>query len=107
MKRKPEAVDKITMRLDMEITRAVKNWRHFARELKVAPEVIESLKWYGSFSPTANVFDNLEFTKPDLTIGTLKKVFTDIGRKDLKQLLDGGIVSSLCLFFIRKHISDT
>ena len=99
MKRKPEAVDKITMRLDIEITRAVKNWRHFARELKVAPEVIESLKWYGSFSPTANVFDNLEFTKPDLTIGTLKKVFTDIGRKDLKQLLDGGIVSSLCLFF--------
>ena len=58
MKLRPEAVEKITTRLDMEITRAVKNWRHFARELKVAPEVIESLKWYGTFSPTANVYDN-------------------------------------------------
>ena len=63
MKLRPEAVEKITVRLDMEITRAVKNWRHFARELNVAPEVIESLKWYGTFSPTANVYDNLEFTK--------------------------------------------
>ena len=77
----------------------MKNWRHFARELNVAPEVIESLKWYGTFSPTANVFDNLEFTKPDLAISTLKEVFTNIGRNDLKQLLDGGIVSSLCFFF--------
>ena len=99
MKRKPEAVETITKRLDMEITRAVKNWRHFARELNVAPEVIESLKWYGTFSPTNNVFDSLEVAKPDLTIGKLKKVFTDIGRKDLKQLLDGGIVFSLCFFF--------
>lgn len=99
MKRKPEAVERITMRLDIEITRAVKNWRHFARELKVAPEFIEGLKWYGSFSPTNNVFDSLAAAQPDLTIGTLKKVFTDIGRKDLKQLLDGGIVSSLCFFF--------
>ena len=92
MKLRPEAVEKITVRLDMKITRAVKNWRHFARELNVEPEVIESLKWYGTFSPTANVFDNLEFTKPDLTISTLKEVFTKIGRNDLKQLLDRGIV---------------
>ena len=99
MKRKPEAVEKITMRLDMEITGAVKNWRHFGRELKVAPEVIKHLKWYSSFSPTNRVFDSLEVAKPDLTIGTLKKVFTDIGRKDLKKLLDGGIVFSLCFFF--------
>ena len=99
MKLRPEAVEKITKRLDMEITRAVKNWRHFARELNVAPEVIESLKWYGTFSPTNNVFDSLEVAKPDLTIGKLKKVFTDIGRKDLKELLDGGIVFSLCFFF--------
>ena len=92
MKLRPEAVEKITTRLDMEITMAVKNWRHFARELNVAPEVIESLKWYGTFSPTANVFDKLEFTKPVLTISTLKEVFTNIRRNDLKQLLDRGIV---------------
>ncbi|CAH3138407.1 unnamed protein product [Pocillopora meandrina] len=87
-KSKPEAVEKIAIKLDMEISRVVKNWRHFAKELNVGPDVIESLKWYGTFSPTTNVFDNLEFTKPDLTIGMLKEVFTNIGRNDLKQLLD-------------------
>ena len=91
----------------MEITGVVKNWRHFAIELNVAPEVIESLKWYVTFSPTTTVFDNLEFTKPDLTIGTLKEVFTNMGRNDLKRLLDRGIVSKLYSFFIRKHISNT
>lgn len=98
-KSKPEAVEKIAIKLDMEISRVVKNWRHFAKELNVGPDVIESLKWYGTFSPTTNVFDNLEFTKPDLTIGMLKEVFTNIGRNDLKQLLDRGIVSKLCSFF--------
>lgn len=88
LKKKPEAVEKIAIKLDMEITGVVKNWRHFAIELNVAPEVIESLKWYVTFSPTTTVFDNLEFTKPDLTIGTLKEVFTNMGRNDLKRLLD-------------------
>ena len=92
MKRKPEAVEMITMKLDIETTKVDRNWRHFARKLNVGEKVIESLKCYGTFSPTANVFDNLEFTKPDLTISTLKEVFTNIGRNDLKQLLDRGIV---------------
>ena len=78
MKRKPEAVEMITMKLDIETTKADRNWRHFARKLNVGEKVIESLKCYGTFSPTANAFDYLQSSKPDLTIGTLKQVFTDI-----------------------------
>ena len=99
MRRKPEAVEKITMKLDMETPWGDKNWRHFARELNAGASVIEGLRWYGNFSPTANVFDTLESTKPELTIGTLRQVFTDIERNDLKELLDEGIVPRLCSFF--------
>ena len=106
MKRKPEAVEMITMKLDIETTKVDRNWRHFARKLNVGEKVIESLKCYGTFSPTANAFDYLQFSKPDLTIGTLKQVFTDIERNDLKELLNKGIVSRLCSFFYL-HISNT
>lgn len=78
----------ITMKLDIETTKVDRNWTHFARKLNVGEKVIESLKCYGTFSPTANAFDTLESTKPELTIGTLKQVFTDIERDDLKELLN-------------------
>ena len=99
MKRKPEAVEEIAMKLDMEKTLAAKNWRHFARKLNIEERFIECLRWYGYFSPTLKVFDSLEGTKPDFTVGTLKQVFKDIGRNDLKKLLDKGIVSKPCFFF--------
>ena len=102
-KRKPEAVEMITMRLEIETTRVDWNCRDFARELNVGARVIESLRCYGTFSPNTNVFDYLQSTKTDLTIGTLKRVFTDIGRNNLKELLNEGIVSRLCFFFYPQH----
>ena len=97
MSSKSEAMEKITMRLDMEMIQVIKNWRQFARELNVAPELIE--RPHGTYSPTEQIFENLEVAKPELTIGTLKEVFTDIERNDLKELLDIGILSKLCFFF--------
>ncbi len=87
MKHQPVTLEKIAKRLDIE-RKAVKNWRHFSLQLNVDLSVIETLKWYGNFSPTIRVFEHLEVVRPDLTVLEVKKALVDIGRQDLKDRLD-------------------
>ena len=89
MKQRPQTMEKMAKLLDREM-KAVKNWKHFSWELEVDASVIETLKWYGDFSPTIRVFDHLEAAQPDLTVSEVKNALSDIGREDLSLLLDGG-----------------
>lgn len=89
MERRPEESEMIAKRLDREM-KALKNWRHFSNKLNVDFSVIERHKWYGDFSPTIQVFGNLEIVQPDLTIAEVKNALCNIGRNDLSNKLDTG-----------------
>ena len=67
--------------------RLIKNWKNLAWEMKVDEKVIKQLEQYSDFSPTIRLFEHLAVTKPDLVIEQLRKALSEIGRKDLINLL--------------------
>ncbi|KAJ7326129.1 hypothetical protein OS493_027980 [Desmophyllum pertusum] len=49
----------------------------------VDEDVIKRLEQHSDYSPTIRLFDHLEVTQPDLTIQTIRKALSEIGRNDI------------------------
>lgn len=83
---KPELIEKLAICLDD--ARMVTNYKHLARELNVNEDVITKKEHYNHHSPTAQLFDYLMASRPDLTVAQLSQALVEIERRDLVSLLE-------------------
>ncbi|KAJ7383834.1 hypothetical protein OS493_025706 [Desmophyllum pertusum] len=77
----PELIQQLALCLDREV-RLVPNWKHLARKMLVEEDVFKRLEQHSDYCPTIRLFDHLEVTQPDLTIQTLRKALSEIGRNE-------------------------
>ncbi|KAJ7380271.1 hypothetical protein OS493_010987 [Desmophyllum pertusum] len=86
---KPELTQQLALCLDREM-QLIPNWKHLARKMFVDEDGIKRLEQHSDYSPTIRLFDLLQVTQPDLTIQTLRKELSEIGRNDLCLLTTEG-----------------
>ena len=68
-------------------------WPHLAAKLEVSDRMRTRIKRYSKniHSPTEHLFNNLSATQPNLSVEEMLEAVIEIGRFDVKEILDEGV----------------
>ena len=88
-------LDDIALKLD-DKSPVLGNWSKLASKLGVPPEVYQQFERRSVQSPTHNMFQYLEATRPQVTFKELKDAFGSMKRNDLLKILRNQNLGGKC-----------